>query len=127
MILAGILILLTYSIFVGIGAAWNRLGGNLFKTIGLITKHTVRITSIGGVGYVTGLMTVESYFVNPLGITIWFGFITLLAAFFLLIAIAGIKHDCATQKRVKLKAQADKERFYMSDFQARRGEWADDQ
>ena len=83
------------------------------------------IILVGGVLYITGSMTIESYFVNPLGATMWFGFVALLAAFFLVFALTGITHDYAVQKRIKLKALADKERFYMTDFQARRGKWAD--
>jgi len=83
------------------------------------------IILVGIVLYITGSMTNESYFVNPLGATMWFGFVALLAAWFLLIAFEGISCDYKGQKIRKLKALADKERFYMTDFQARRGKWAD--
>ena len=83
------------------------------------------IIFVGGVMYIMGLMTFESCFVNPLGATIWFAFVTLLATCFLLIMLNIITNNFAAQKRIKLKTLVDKERFYMTDFQARRGEWTD--
>jgi len=71
-------------------------------------------------------LTMDSYSAYYLGGgTIFFGFVAALSVLFVLFGVVRLQQNIAEARARRKMLKEDSERFYLTDFQAKRGKWDD--